>query len=398
MKKSDGSTARWAGVLTMAAVAMATLGMAGCSENDRPLESPVRFEGNIFGTFYQVTIMDPLTQGQSRALEEGFLAELENVDHSMSTYRDDAELIAFNEAPLEEWQPLSNALIEVLAISQSVAEASNGAFDITVGDLVSLWSFGPEARPEEIPPDDVLAEKLAQVGFDAVEIDTQQMQARRTRDVFVDLSGVAKGHATDRVAAFLDQQGMEHYLVNLGGDLIARGLRDEEEQTPWRVGIEVPEDGQQRAQHIIPLESMSVATSGDYRNYFEVEGERFSHTIDPRTGRPVTHRLASVSVFHPSNAWADAWATALLVVGEEKAMEMAIENNLNVLLLIREGEGWQSVASPVFENYFGDALLEELGIQSLPASSLPAPASSSTLTSNPNSLTTMPADSSGTGE
>lgn len=363
------------------------IGIAGCSENDRPLEPPVRFEGNIFGTFYQVTIMDPLTQGESLELKEGFLAELESVDQAMSTYRDDSELIAFNEAPLEEWQPLSNELIEVLAISQTVAEASHGAFDITVGDLVNLWSFGPGARPEEVPSDDDLAQQLAQVGFDAVEVDTQNMQARRTRDVFVDLSGVAKGHATDRVAAYLDQQGLEHYLVNLGGDLIARGLRDEDEQTPWRIGIEVPEDGQQRAQHIIPLESMSVATSGDYRNYFEVEGERFSHTIDPRTGRPVTHQVASVSVFHPSNAWADAWATALLVVGEQDAMQMAIENNLKALLLVREGEQWRSIATPEFVNYFGETLVNELGIEQLPAPSLP--------TAIPQ---TMPAEQPVTGE
>lgn len=346
-----------------------TLILAGCSENDRPLESPVRFEGNIFGSFYQVTINDPLTLGQSQALEEGFLAELESVDQAMSTYRDDAELIAFNEAPLNEWQPLSNELIEVLAISQSVAETSHGAFDITIGDVVNLWSFGPGARPETVPSDEALTEQLAKVGFDAVEIDTQAMQARRTRDVFVDLSGVAKGHGTDRVAAYLDQQGIEHYLVNLGGDLIAKGQRDTEEQTPWRIGIEVPEDGQQRAQHIIPLENMSVATSGDYRNYYEVDGERFSHTIDPRTGQPVAHRLVSVSVFHPSNAWADAWATALMVVGEEEAMQIAVDNNLKVLLLIRNGEAWQSIASPEFVNVFGDALVNELGIEQLPAPS-----------------------------
>lgn len=363
-KQSVGRKVGWGSSLLLVALVM-----AGCSENDRPLESPVRFEGNIFGSFYQLTIMDPLTLGQSQALEEGFLAELESVDQAMSTYRDDAELIAFNEAPLNEWQPLSNELIEVLAISQSVAETSHGAFDITIGDVVNLWSFGPEARPETVPSDEALTEQLAKVGFDAVEIDTQAMQARRTRDVFVDLSGVAKGHGTDRVAAYLDQQGIEHYLVNLGGDLIAKGQRDTEEQTPWRIGIEVPEDGQQRAQHIIPLENMSVATSGDYRNYYEVDGERFSHTIDPRTGQPVAHRLVSVSVFHPSNAWADAWATALMVVGEEEAMQIAVDNNLKVLLLIRNGEAWQSIASPEFVNVFGDALVNELGIEQLPAPS-----------------------------
>ncbi|GEN28505.1 FAD:protein FMN transferase [Halovibrio variabilis] len=383
MQKAVGCTSRWISGLVVIALVL-----VGCSENDRPLEAPVRFEGNIFGTFYQVTIMDPLTQGESLELEEGFKAELESVDQAMSTYRDDSELIAFNEAPLNEWQPLSNELIDVLAISQSVAEASHGAFDITVGDLVNLWSFGPGARPETVPSDDALSEQLAQVGTDALEVDTQNMQARRTRDVFVDLSGIAKGHATDRVADYLDQQGMAHYLVNLGGDLTAQGLRNEDEQTPWRIGIEVPEDGRQRAQHVLPLESISVATSGDYRHYFDVDGERFSHTLDPRTGRPVTHQLASVSVFHPSNAWADAWATALLVVGEQDAMQMAIENNLNVLMLVREGGEWRSVGSPEFVNYFGEPLVNELGIERLSA-----PAAT-----NPAAARPVPADQSVTGE
>lgn len=341
---------------------LATVILAGCSENDRPLDTPVRFEGGIFGSFYQVTVADPLTQGEANTLEEGFLAELESVDQAMSTYRDDAELIAFNEAPLNEWQPLSNELIEVLAISRSVSEASHGAFDITIGSLVNLWSFGPEARPENIPSEAELNERLATIGYDAVEVDVERMQARRTRDVFADLSGVAKGHGADRVAAYLDQQGIENYLVNLGGDIVARGHRDTEEQSPWRIGIEVPEDGQQTAQHILPLSEISVATSGDYRNYFEVDGERFSHTIDPRTGWPVKHQLASVSVFHPSNAWADAWATAILVVGNEEGLEMALDNNLSVLILTREDEHWRSLASPAFVDDFGEELMDELGI------------------------------------
>ncbi|WP_447927498.1 FAD:protein FMN transferase [Vreelandella sp. EE27] len=356
-----------------AAFLLMALLLLGCSEQDRPLDSPVRFEGGIFGTFYQVTIADSLTQGEAQTLEEGVLAELEDVDQAMSTYRDDSELIAFNNAPLGEWQPLSNELIEVMAISQSVAEASNGAFDITIGELVNLWSFGPEARPEEVPSEQELEDRLARIGFDAVEVDTQRMQARRNRDVFIDLSGVAKGHATDRVAAYLDQQGIEDYLVNLGGDLISRGHRSEVDQEPWRIGIEVPQNGQPRAQHVIPLETLSVATSGDYRHYFEADGQRYAHTLDPRTGRPITHRLASVSVFHPSNAWADAWATALSVAGEEGGMAMAVDNDLSVLMLVNIGEEqWQSLASPAFVDYFGEALMAELGIDAWNAETSPA--------------------------
>ncbi|WP_108446215.1 FAD:protein FMN transferase [Halomonas denitrificans] len=335
--------------------------LAGCSERDRPLDSPVTLQGDIFGTFYQVSIADPLTQGEANALEEGLLAELEAVDAAMSTWRDDSELMAFNRAPLGKWQPLSDHLIEVLAIGQSVAEASGGAFDMTIGDLVNLWSFGPEARPREVPDDAVLAERLAEVGPDSLEVDAEARQARRLRDVFVDLSGVAKGHATDRVAAYLDRQGLEHYLVNLGGEIKVSGHRDGE-SAPWRIGIEVPRDGRPEARHVLALESIAVATSGDYRNYFEEDGQRYSHTLDPRTGRPIEHRLASATVVHPSDAWADAWATALLVLGEEAGMALARERGLAVLMLVRQGEGWISLASPALAARFGRATLEELGV------------------------------------
>ncbi|MFP4138656.1 MAG: FAD:protein FMN transferase [Halomonas sp.] len=339
------------------------IALAACSERDRPLESPVRLEGEIFGSFYQVTIADSLTQGEANALEEGILAELSAVDAQMSLYREDSELSAFNRAPPGEWQPLSDPLIEVLAISRAVAQRSDGAFDITLGGLVNLWSFGAEARPREVPDDDELQARLAEVGIDALELDEAEREARRTRDVTLDLGAVAKGYATDRVADFLDHEGVEHYLVNLGGDLLAEGYRDGEE-TPWRVGIEAPLEDRQEAQHVVPLHDISVATSGNYRNYFEDdEGRRYSHTLDPRSGRPITHRLASVSVFHESNAWADAWATALTVLGDEAGMKQAEEEELAVLMIVRQDEGWSSRASPAFVERFGESLLDELGIE-----------------------------------
>lgn len=342
--------------------------LTGCSERDRPLDSPVRFEGGVYGSFYQVTIADPLTQGEARELEEGILEVLEAVDVSMSIYIEDSELSVFNQAPLDEWQPLSDELMEVLAIGQAVAEKSDGAFDPTVGGLVNLWSFGAEARPREVPDEASLAERLQVVGFDAVTLDLAAMQASRTRDVQVDLGGVAKGHAVDRVAAFLDREGIKHYLVNLGGDLIARGYRNareagDDEAERWRIGIEAPLDDRQEAQYVLPIGDVSLATSGDYRNYFVEAGQRFSHTIDPRSGRPIDHRLASVSVLHPSNAWADAWATALMVLGDEAGMALALEQDLKVLMIVRDGDDWQSRVSPAFVAYFGESLVEELGLE-----------------------------------
>ncbi|MCK2184994.1 FAD:protein FMN transferase [Halomonas getboli] len=344
--------------LTLLLVAL----LAGCSE--RTLETPVGIEGDIFGTFYQVEISDPITASRRDELKAGILDELHGVDASMSTYRDDAELVAFDHSPLGEWQTLSAPLIEVLSIAHRVGEASGGAFDVTVGGLVNLWSFGPEARPREVPADDLIEQRLAEVGMDTLEIDADHGRARRLKDVFVDLSGVAKGYATDRVAAYLASQGIDNYLVNIGGELEVAGHRDDEGD-PWRIGVEIPRDGRPRAKFVLPLEDTSVATSGDYRNYFEENGRRYSHTIDPRTGRPIQHRLASVTVVDDSNARADAWATAMSVLGEDEGMDLAVERGLAVLMLVRNdaGDGWNSQASPAFAARFGRDKLEGMGIE-----------------------------------
>ncbi|WP_069384775.1 FAD:protein FMN transferase [Halomonas caseinilytica] len=339
--------------------------LAGCSE--RKLEAPVTLQGDIFGTFYQVTIADPITAERRDALEQGILDELEAVDASMSTYRDDAELVAFNKSPVDEWQTLSAPLIHVMDIARSVGEASGGAFDVTVGGLVNLWSFGPEARPEEVPEDTLIEQRLAEVGMETLELDVASNRARRLKDVFVDLSGVAKGYATDQVAAYLADQGVENYLVNLGGEVKVDGHRDGADE-PWRIGVEVPRNGRPQAEHVLPLEDTSVATSGDYRNYFEADGRRYSHTIDPRTGRPIQHRLASVTIIDPSNARADAWATAMTVLGEREGMTLAQRHDLAVLMLVRQGDGWQSLASPAFAAYFGQDLVDRLGIEVVKAS------------------------------
>ncbi|WNK20242.1 FAD:protein FMN transferase [Halomonas piscis] len=348
--------------LTMGAMLMALALVAGC-ESEPESQSPVRFEGSIFGTFYQITVADTLDQNAQEALEDGFLDELERVDEAMSTYRDDSDLVAFNQAPLDEWQSLPPPLIKVMSISQQISRQSDGAFDVTIGGLVNLWSFGPEARPESVPGEGELSARLEQVGFDALEVDTDGSRARRSRDVFVDLSAVAKGYATDRVAAYLDEQGIDNYLVNLGGDLTTSGYRDPDEQMPWRIGIEKPRSSGQSAQYIIPLSGLSAATSGDYRNYFEQDGQRFSHTIDPRTGRPISHSLASVTVVHPSNARADAWATAMTVLGGEEGMALAQALDLKVLMLVRDEDSWQSLASPAFADFIGADFMADHNIK-----------------------------------
>ncbi|WP_052384122.1 FAD:protein FMN transferase [Litchfieldella xinjiangensis] len=337
------------------------LWLAGCAETDPELDTPIRLEGEIFGTFYQVSLAESLRQSDLDLLEAGIRDTLEDVDAAMSTYRDDAELMALNRTPVGQWKTLSAELTEVLAISEAVARQSGGAFDITIGGVVNLWSFGPEARPREVPEPDEIEARLGEIGLDKVELDVERSRARRMSDVFIDLSAVAKGYATDRLMALLDDHGFSHYLVNIGGELAVSGYRDGQ-QSPWRVGVEVPDGSRQVARHVLPLHDMTVATSGDYRNYFEQDGERYSHTIDPRNGYPIRHPLASVSVLHPSNAWADAWATALLVLGPEQAMAKAREQSLRVMTLVREGDGWVSEVSPAFVEYFGAEALSDMHV------------------------------------
>lgn len=321
--------------------------LSGCS--DAPPETdPTRIQGETFGTFYQVSVATDLDRERMRSLRDRLEDELEKVDRQMSTYRDDSDLNRLNNANVGEWVTLPAPVIRLLARSRTISRATDGAFDITVGGLVNLWSFGPEARPREKPTDEMLQQRLKQVGFERLEVDAEADRARRLSDIYVDLSAIAKGYAVDRLSALLEDAGYDAYLVNIGGDLLARGRKRSGE--PWRIGIELPRDGEQVARHALPLLDMSLATSGDYRNYFEADGKRYSHTIDPRDGRPVQHRLASASVFHPEATMADALATAFMVMGADETLAHAREKGIAVLLIERQDGGFRTRISPALRN------------------------------------------------
>ncbi|SFC31711.1 thiamine biosynthesis lipoprotein [Marinospirillum celere] len=333
-----------------------TLGLVGCS--GEPEKQPLRLQGQIFGTFWLATFPDDWSEDQAQQLEAGIIGELEAVNQSMSTYIEDSELNQLNQTEPGEWFEASDALFKVLAISQEVAEASEGAFDVTIGGLVNLWSFGPEARAEQIPETAELEASLAETGYAYLELDSENQRVRKLRDFYIDLSGVAKGYAVDQVGRWLQSQGVENYLINIGGDLIVGGERKPGQ--PWRIGVEVPDGTIQQAHHILPLVDSSIATSGDYRNYYEVEGRRMSHTINPQTGWPIDHNLASVTVDHPSNAVADAWATAFMVLGVEKSLEAANREGIKLLMISREEESWKTWISEPYREKLGEEQSQKL--------------------------------------
>ncbi|MAM70382.1 MAG: hypothetical protein CMP91_04460 [Gammaproteobacteria bacterium] len=314
---------------------------------DAPAEQMLQLSGNTMGTTYTLSVVS-----ESTVSADAISSLLESIENSMSTYRDDSELMQLNRAELNTWLEVSPALFEVISLSQEISQLSDGAFDISVGPLVNLWGFGPP-----IPANDLLPEAaeidtlLPNIGYQHIRLDPQQQAVMKTRDVALDLSAVAKGYAVDRIADLLETAGIDNYLVEIGGELRTGGLNLE--GNPWRIAIENPESelSARQVQRIIAVGDAAIASSGDYRNFFTLNGERYSHTIDPRTGWPVSHDLVSVTVITENAARADALATAFSVMGENAAMLLAEENMIAAYFLRDSGGQLLESYSPAFSEF-----------------------------------------------
>ncbi len=312
--------------------------------------------GETMGSFYNVKLAAPRSQlpdqTQVKALAEQVF---DGIIASMSTYEPDSELSRLNRSESEDWQAVSKPLFEVVALSQEVSQASGGAFDITVAPLVNLWGFGPGERTRRAPSAEDIAAVKANTGFQKIHLDHEKRMLRKPTGLTMDLSAVAKGYAADLLADRLVEEGFANVMVEVGGELSLRGLSPRGE--PWRIGIEMPNyklfAAPQSPSQTVALTNMGMATSGDYRNYYEVDGVRFSHTIDPITGRPVDHALASVTVLARTCALADAWATALNVLAPERAMEIADRQGIMAYFIVRVGDGFETRSSAAFDDYTG---------------------------------------------
>jgi thiamine biosynthesis lipoprotein len=315
-------------------------------ESERAL---TEVSGRALGTTWTVKLAGGLDLPAQRVLVADLSKPLARVDALMSTWRDDSELSRFNRAG--EGVPFAVApeTFAVLEIAQEASARSGGAFDATVLPLVDAWGFGAAERSGAPPSTQVLAALRAQVGYEKLVLDpARSTVAKSVPGLRCDLSAVAKGYAVDLLAERLIDLGHTSFLVELGGELRGKGRRPE--GRAWRVAIEEPDVAGRRVHRIVTLEDLALATSGDYRNYYEVEGRRVSHTLDPRTGSPITHSLASVTVVHPSAAWADAWATALTVLGPEAGYALAQKEGLPAYFLVRRPEGgFEPRMTPAFE-------------------------------------------------
>jgi len=295
--------------------------------------STVIFEGATMGTRYRVVL--PGLGEESEALRADVKAALDRVVALMSTYEPDSELSRFNRSARRDPFPVAPETRAVLEVALEVWRRSDGAFDVTVGPLTDAWGFGPPSRPAEVPSEEELAALMASVGSGGLALGPDGL-AKVHPDTRVDLSAVAKGYAVDLVAERLEAAGVRRYLVEVGGELRVRGTRDSGD--PFRVAVEAPVEDERRVHAVFGLSAGALATSGHYRNFHERDGVRYVHTLNPVTGRPVRHRLLSATVHHASCAWADAWATALMVAGEE-AWDLAQREGLEVMLLLAGPDG-----------------------------------------------------------
>lgn len=307
------------------------------------------------GTTFSVKIAGPeLSAERAAELRCAVEAELESVDTKMSTYRATSELSRFNAFSGTEPFGISPETFEVFQHARQISAETRGAFDPTVGPLVKLWGFGPGGRaaslvPSSIPAPDEIESLRLQLGWDKITLDEAALTVSKLEPALAcDLSAIAKGYAVDRLSDALSQLGAAEHMVEIGGEVRTRGKN--EQGSVWRIGIERPQDGASAIERLLPLQDAALATSGDYRNFFEKQGVRYCHTIDPRTGMPVRHQLASVSVVDSLCVRADGYATALMVMGETVGYRFAEENELAAFFLIRDGQGhFTTKASPAFE-------------------------------------------------
>jgi len=284
---------------------------------------------------------------QAEGIESGIRAVLDAVIAQMSNWSDTSDLSRFNRAAAGSWVTLPDDCFTVLQAALQTAHDSGGAYDPTAGPLVDLWGFGPAGRRIAAPSVDDVLRVRERCGWQRLDVDAGQRCVRQPGGVSLDFCAIAKGFAVDAVSRYLDAQGMAHHLVEIGGELRGQGLRPD--GMPWWVELESPSaDGTAPARTMIALLGLSVATSGDYRRYFEHGGQRFAHTIDPRTGYPAAHALASVTVIHRDCMLADALSTALTVLGPQAGMAFAQRHALAARFLVRTPDGFDELATPAF--------------------------------------------------
>ena len=320
----------------------------GCQQDQT--DATIRLSGQTMGTTWSVVMLPNSDGTDTESLDQLLQKRLVQINGLMSTYDPDSEVSRFNKQTGTDWFPISEETAQVIELSLEISRLTDGAFDISVGPLVELWGFGTKARGEQIPTDEQVGESLARVGYKNIHLRQEPAAIRKQiPELQIDLSAVAKGYAVDALAEILEQHGINNYLVEIGGELQISGHRNDGET--WKIAIEKPLDEAREVSTVFPITDTALATSGNYRNFFQENGQRYAHTLDPVTGKPTRHKLASVTVLDQTSARADALATALMVLGEEKGRPFCEKNRIAAYLLIHDKTSIEVYASPAFQQF-----------------------------------------------
>ena len=297
--------------------------------------------GQTMGTRYSAVFFAPAGVDEP-AIGAGLFAAVDKVDIQMSTWKPDSNLSLLNALPVQQWLALPEELMTVLDTALRIGQQSQGAFDIGVGELVNSWGFGPAGAQADMQETRTLGKGPHHSALDALEIDRARSRVRKRQPVTLDLSGIAKGYGVDALARCMDSFGMTRYLVGIDGEMRAKGLKPDGQA--WAVAIEKPVRHVREVMGVMELSDAAIATSGDYRHWVEVQGQHYSHTMNPLNGQPVRNRLAAVTVVMSSCMLADAWATALLVLGETDGVALAQKRCMDALFVLRDGDGFEQIS------------------------------------------------------
>jgi len=336
-------------------ILLTTLVVAGLTACDRtPQREPLVLQGNTMGTVWRVTLagVDPQRKG---ALQQAIQQQLDRDDGELSTWKSTSVLSRFNQYQGAAPQPVSADMADIVTLSLRIGAKTAGAMDITAGRLVNLWGFGPAGQPAHQPDEAAIAAAKAETGLAhlrVIQSVSGQWLQKDLPGLYVDLSTMGEGYATDHLARLMEQQGITDYLVSVGGAVLSRGRNAS--QQPWRVAIQKPTDRENAVEARVDLQGHGISTSGSYRNYYELDGKRISHVIDPATGRPIQHKLVSATVIATTALEADGWDTGLMVLGTERAKALALKEHLAVYLITKEGDGFSHWMSPRFRAFLID--------------------------------------------
>lgn len=293
------------------------------------------------GTRYSAVFFAEVGRDES-AIAARLFAAVDQVDRQMSTWKPDSDLSRLNASPVQQWVAVPEELIGVLATSLRISRQSDGAFDIGVGPLVNAWGFGPGKQQPDAQQISTLKKQAYRPAYAILDIDDANNRVRKQAAITLDLSGIAKGFGVDEMARCLDGFGITSYLVGIDGEMRARGLKPD--GRAWAIAVEKPVRGVREAMGAMELTDAAIATSGDYRHWVQIADTYYAHTINPSLRCPSRNRVAAVTVVETSCMLADAWATALLVLGEDAGAQLAQERKMNVLFVLRDGDGFQEIS------------------------------------------------------